>query len=200
MVKNPPANTGDARDIGLIPGSGRFSGVGHGNPLQYSCLENSMDRRAWWDSVHDIAKVGHDGTSSESGPTSQLSLLGFDRKRILQWPLSGQIYLTLGLWRKGNPGDLGNAFQVILTLSLAIDSLFRQLTNLSIFIMNNFELLLRRQLILITLSNLATLLNMSLNILSRWYGEGGGRRVQDGEHMYTCDGFILIFGKTNTIM
>ena len=34
----------------------------------------------------------------------------------------------------------------------------------------------------------------------RWYGEGGGRRVQDGEHMYTCDGFILIFGKTNTIM
>jgi len=33
-----------------------------------------------------------------------------------------------------------------------------------------------------------------------WYGEGGGRRVQDGEHMYTCDGFILIFGKTNTIM
>ena len=47
-VKNLPANTGDAaRDVGSIPGSGRAPGVGNGNPLQYSCLENSMDRRAW---------------------------------------------------------------------------------------------------------------------------------------------------------
>ena len=44
MVKNPPANAGDARDLGSIPGSGRFPGDGNGNPLQYSCLENSMDR------------------------------------------------------------------------------------------------------------------------------------------------------------
>ena len=44
MVKNPPANAGDARDLGSIPGSGRFPGEGNGNPLQYSCLENSMDR------------------------------------------------------------------------------------------------------------------------------------------------------------
>ena len=42
---NPPANTGDVRDVGLIPGLGRSSGGGHGNPLQYSCLENLMDRR-----------------------------------------------------------------------------------------------------------------------------------------------------------
>ena len=47
-VKNPPANEGDARDAGSIHGSGRSSGVGNGNPLQYSCLENSMDREAWW--------------------------------------------------------------------------------------------------------------------------------------------------------
>ena len=47
MVKNPPANTGDIRDAGLIPGSGRVPGGGYGNPLQYSCLENSMDRGAW---------------------------------------------------------------------------------------------------------------------------------------------------------
>ena len=47
VVKNPPANEGDARDVGLIPGSGRSPGVGNGNPLQYSCLENSMDRQAW---------------------------------------------------------------------------------------------------------------------------------------------------------
>ena len=44
---NPPANTGDTRDMGLIPGSGRSPGEGNGNPFQYSCLENSMDRRAW---------------------------------------------------------------------------------------------------------------------------------------------------------
>ena len=44
VVKNPPANAGDVRDAGLIPGSGRSPGGGHGNPLQYSCLENSMDR------------------------------------------------------------------------------------------------------------------------------------------------------------
>ena len=44
MVENPGANAGDARDLGLIPGSGRFTGVRHGNPLQYSCLENPIDR------------------------------------------------------------------------------------------------------------------------------------------------------------
>ena len=46
MVKNPPANAGDARDVVLILGSGRSPGGGHGNPFQYSCLENSMDRGA----------------------------------------------------------------------------------------------------------------------------------------------------------
>ena len=46
-VKNPPANARDKRDIVLIPGSGRSPGVGNGNPLQYSCLEHSMDRKAW---------------------------------------------------------------------------------------------------------------------------------------------------------
>ena len=44
VVKNPPANAGDARDVGLIPGLGKSSGVGKGNPLQYSCQENPMDR------------------------------------------------------------------------------------------------------------------------------------------------------------
>ena len=48
VVKNPPANTGDIRDKSLIPGSGRYPGGGHGNPLQYSSLENPMDRGAWW--------------------------------------------------------------------------------------------------------------------------------------------------------
>ena len=48
VVKKPPANGGDTRDVGLIPGSGRSPGVGNGNLLQYSCLENSTDRGAWW--------------------------------------------------------------------------------------------------------------------------------------------------------
>ena len=56
VVKNLPANAGDARDMGLIPGSGRFPGKGHGNPLQYFCLENPMDRGAWKATVHRVAK------------------------------------------------------------------------------------------------------------------------------------------------
>ena len=51
-VKNPPASAGDIRDIGSVPGSGRFPGEGHDNPLQCSCLENPMDRGAWWATVH----------------------------------------------------------------------------------------------------------------------------------------------------
>ena len=47
VVKNPPANAGDVREVGLILGSGRSPGGGHGNPLQYSCLGNPMDRGAW---------------------------------------------------------------------------------------------------------------------------------------------------------
>ena len=54
-VKNSPANVGDVRDVGWIPGSGRSPGGGQGNPLQYSCLENPMDRGAWW-TVHGVAK------------------------------------------------------------------------------------------------------------------------------------------------
>ena len=53
MVKNPLVN---ARDTGSIPESGRSLGGGHGSPLQYSCLENSMDRGAWWATVHRVAQ------------------------------------------------------------------------------------------------------------------------------------------------
>ena len=56
MVKNPPTNQVDVRDIGSIPGSERSPGGGHGNPLHYSCLENPMDREAWWVSVHRVLK------------------------------------------------------------------------------------------------------------------------------------------------
>ena len=56
MVKNLPANAGDLRDVGSIPGSGRSPGEGNGNPLQYSCLGNPRDRGAWWAIVFGVAE------------------------------------------------------------------------------------------------------------------------------------------------
>jgi len=57
MVKNLPANAGDVRDMGSIPGLGRPPGVENGNPLQYSCLKNPMDRGAWWATVHGVSEL-----------------------------------------------------------------------------------------------------------------------------------------------
>ena len=56
MVKNPPTNVGEARDMCSIPGSGISPGGGHGDPLQYSCLEISKDTGAWWATVHRVTK------------------------------------------------------------------------------------------------------------------------------------------------
>ena len=65
VVKNPPASARDTGNVGLIPGPGRSPGGGFSNPLQYSCLENSMDRGAWWARVHGVAE--------ESDTTKQLN-------------------------------------------------------------------------------------------------------------------------------
>jgi len=56
VVKNSPADAGDAQEAGSIPGSGRSTGVGNGNPVQYFFLENSMGRRVWWTIVQGVAK------------------------------------------------------------------------------------------------------------------------------------------------
>ena len=56
VVKNLPASAGDVRDVGSIPGSGKSPGGGNGNPPQYSCLENPMDKGAWWATVHGVTK------------------------------------------------------------------------------------------------------------------------------------------------
>ena len=62
MVKNPPAN---AEDTGSIPGWGRSPGEGNGSSLQYSCLGNPMDRRAWWATVQEVRKAGHNSGTNE---------------------------------------------------------------------------------------------------------------------------------------
>ena len=74
VVKNPPAEARDIRDAGRIPGSGRSPGGGHGNPLQYSCLGNPMDRGAWRDSVHRVTKSA-----------TQLKRLSRQAETILDW-------------------------------------------------------------------------------------------------------------------
>ena len=56
MTKSPSANAGDGKGMGLIPGSGKSPRGGHGNPHEYSCLENSMDRGAWWATIHGVAE------------------------------------------------------------------------------------------------------------------------------------------------
>ena len=75
VVKNLPANSGDTRDAGSIPGLGRSPGGGNGNPPQYSCLKNSMDRGAWLVTVHEIAEWDtterlstHTSTQCTEGP------------------------------------------------------------------------------------------------------------------------------------
>nr|MDK7876697.1 hypothetical protein [Streptococcus agalactiae] len=65
MVKNPPANAGDIRDMDLIPGSVTSPGGGNGNPFQYSCLGNPMDTGAW----HGVARVRHDLATKPSPPS-----------------------------------------------------------------------------------------------------------------------------------
>ena len=59
-VRNLLANATDTRDTNLIPGSGRAPEGGHGTPLQYSCLENPLDRGTWWATVHGLQRIGHD--------------------------------------------------------------------------------------------------------------------------------------------
>ena len=83
MVKNPPANAGD---VGSVPGLGGSPEGGNGNPLQYSCLKNPIDREAWWATVHGVAvKV----KVAQSCPTlcdpMDCTVHGILQKRILEW-------------------------------------------------------------------------------------------------------------------
>ena len=77
MLKKTPANAGDVRDMGSVPGLERSPGMEHGNPLQYSCLENHMDRGAWGATVHGVAKSG-----------TQLKQLSMHTHTCRLWPKS----------------------------------------------------------------------------------------------------------------
>ena len=88
-VKNLPDNPGDTKDVGLIPGSGRFPGEGSGYPLQYSCLEKSMDRRAWWSTVPGVTKSQ---TLLSTAPTDMYHRsLALKELHVLWKPEAGEV-------------------------------------------------------------------------------------------------------------
>ena len=87
VVKNPLANAGDVRDAGLIPGSGRSPGGGPGNPFQYSCLENPMDRGTWWATVPGVmeSRTWLKWLSTHTGDQSTQGMEG-RRGTLVSWP------------------------------------------------------------------------------------------------------------------
>ena len=76
VVKNPPANAGDIRDVSLSPGLGRSPGRGYGNPLQYSFLENPMDGAAWWAAVRRVTESDMPGLNPRVPDASLGALAG----------------------------------------------------------------------------------------------------------------------------
>ena len=103
VVKNAPASAEDRRDEGSVLGSWRSSGEGNGNPFQYSCLENPMDRRAWWPTVHEVAE----SDMSEHTHTFlclSIILLLIDCIIVLFWAAVSQSSLSVvsdSLWPHG---------------------------------------------------------------------------------------------------
>ena len=104
VVKNPPANAGDTKDAGSIPGSGRSPAVVNSNPFQYSCLENSMNRGGWWATVH--------GGGKESDMTEWLNM------PIPAWTLGQQLRM---MTRTGGE-EASRTFWNILAVPLCNDS------------------------------------------------------------------------------
>ena len=90
--KKPTCNAGDIRDVGSIPGSGTFFGGGHGNPLQYSCLVNPIDRAAWWATVHRVTE-NQTQVKCLSMHSSKLLVQNFEFPRVPDYIICIQIYL-----------------------------------------------------------------------------------------------------------
>ena len=120
MIKNPPANTGDTRDVGLIPGLGRSPGVGNDNPLKYSFLENSMDTGAWGARVHGVTRSQTQLSTHTHIRHLLLQLEGkkseiFSRCRGSPG-LVGMLQLWAGSWSKAASTGLGRAELEILPM------------------------------------------------------------------------------------
>ena len=101
VVKNLPANARDARDVGLIPGSGRSPREGNGNPLQYSCLKNSMDREAGQATVHEVAELDTTEQLSRHPGRSLQQLLRISKCQHLRMQESSAIivtYVSIHFW------------------------------------------------------------------------------------------------------
>ena len=109
VIKNLPANAGDTGDAGLLPGSGRSPGGRHGNPLQYSCLENPMDRGAWRATVHGVPRVEHNRAAKRSAARTWVGLpCGSDSKESAR--NAGDLGSIPGLGRSPGKGN-GNLLQ-----------------------------------------------------------------------------------------
>ena len=109
MVKNQHTNTGDARDSGLIPGLGRSPGVGNSNLLQYPCLENSMDRGAWWVTVHGVAKTWTQLSTQTLKERPRSTAWFADLTCRIPWGLEHDHMSHVFLFRRG----FGSAFRII---------------------------------------------------------------------------------------
>ena len=104
VVKNLPANAGDVREAGLIPGSGRSLGGGHGNPFQYSCLENPMGRGAWWATVYGVTKSQTQLSAHTHTHTHSVNSRFFPRKLLKNcFPSKSRINKKQGRARTSNP-------------------------------------------------------------------------------------------------
>ena len=135
VVKNLPTKAGEVRDVGSVPGSGRSPGGGHGNPLQYSCLENPMDRGAWRATVTGSQRVRHNWSMSMHVHTSDNCY-----HRLPRW-LSGKEYFCwcrrcrfdpwigkIPRWRTGKPGVLQSMGLQRVTYNLATEQQLSLLT------------------------------------------------------------------------
>ena len=108
VVKNLPANAGDIRAEGLIPGSGRFPGAGNGNPLQYSSLENPTERGAWQATVHRVAesKTRLKRLSTHSGTNLCAQEIFFAAFRTFSCPVQASLVMLHGLSNSGARASL----------------------------------------------------------------------------------------------
>jgi len=184
VVKNLPAN---AEDVGLIPDPGRSPGGGNGNPLptQYSCLGDLMERGALQATIHDVTRSW---TWVSNWITTTAMCIYC---KILNFLYGWSLWFTLYFCWSTTTVQAQKSYQRFHTLK---GEQAKEKFSVTGQVIKNMDSVHQCLFCCLCLGL------VHWDDPEGWYGEGGGRRVQDGEHMYTCGGFILMFGKTNTIM